>query len=67
MIEDDLKDEDNLKNEDDLKMKTTPKNEKSNISNIVGFILHYLRKLLIIPHLDSNSTTDPKPEMLLAV
>ena len=37
------------------------------LCNIVGGILHYLKKLLMTPHLDSYSTTDVTPEKLSAV
>ena len=46
------------------KMKTTPKME---ICNIVGGIVYYLNKLLMTPHFDSHSTTDPTPEMLSVI
>ena len=45
-------------------MKMTPKME---VCSIVGGSEYYLKKLLMTPHLDSHSTTDPKPEILSAV
>ena len=37
-------------------------------TNYIGrCILYYLKKMLMTPHLDSHSTTDARPEMLLAI
>ena len=44
-------------------MRTTPKSETYNIE---GCIIYYLKKMLMTPHIDSYSTTDPKPEFLSA-
>ena len=46
------------------KMKTTPKME---ICSNVGGIVYYLKKLFMTTHIDSHSTTDPKPEIQSAV
>ena len=46
------------------KLKTAPKIE---ICSIVEGIVYYLKNLLMTPHLDSHSTTDPTPEILKAV
>ena len=45
-------------------MKTPP---KIDTSNNVGYILFYLKELLMTPFLGSYSTADHKPEMLSAV
>ena len=37
------------------------------ISNKVWGIVNYLKNLVITPHLESYSTTDPTPEILSAV
>ena len=47
-----------------MKMTSTP---KLGTCNNVRCIIYYLKKLLMTPHLDRHSTTDPKPEMISAV
>ena len=34
---------------------------------LIGCLVYYLNKKFMTPHLDSHSTTDPKPEILSAV
>ena len=61
-MEDGLKNEDHINNED-------YNNNVENFQNgdIEGCIVYYLKKMFTTPHLDSHSTTDPKPEILSAV
>ena len=49
--------------EDDLWGKTTFDGRRPSI----GCIVYYLKNMFSTPHLDSHSTTDPKPEILSAV
>ena len=43
------------------------KTHKMETCNMKGCIVYYLKKLLTTPHLDSHTTTDPKPDILSAV
>jgi len=36
-------------------------------TTLIGCIVYYLKKMSTTPHLDSHSTTDPKPEILSSV
>ena len=49
--------------EEDLWRKTTFDGRRPSI----GCIVYYLKNMFSTPHLDSHSTTDPKPEILSAV
>ena len=37
------------------------------VKSLIGCTVYYLKKMFTTPHLDSHSTTDPKPEILSAV
>ena len=49
--------------EDNLWRKTTFDRRRP----LIGCIVYYLKNMFSTPHLDSHSTTDPKPEILSAV
>ena len=63
--EDDPENKDSLKNEDNLRRMMITLKMKT--CSIEGCIIDYLNRMLTTPHLDSHSTTDPKPEILSAV
>ena len=64
-----IKDEDDLKNEDNLinKDEGNLQNEKWRHIILRGVSYTYLKKTSITSYLDSQSKSDPKPEILSAV
>ena len=63
-----FRNEDNLKNKDDLRNEDNLRNDPINgdMQHCRGYCI-LAKKMLMTPHLDSRSITDPTPEMLSAV